>query len=281
MKRSVLGRAVGMLFSLTLLFSMGLSAYADVVWEPENDFYWEHSSECAYEGRTYLTNGPEGYAAVMKTPTSAIQTDYILNGVELYVSFTYTDSVGGLWGVVEYAKDENSEVTTAWAWDGGSGWVSMEEMSLVYDNISFCEDHQEEFETYGGEMDGYEIQDTMYIWTYPGSGEEAGAFVSMGEDFQISESISDTYTDENGQIWGRVGYFYGARGWVCMTDPENAALPLAEVPQEELTPPAQPENAPLGNSGIHLAAALVAALVVVTAVLLRVFWRRKKPTEQK
>ena len=63
-------RALTLLFILVLSLGLAMSALADVIYEPEDDFFQKHRDECYYENRVYIASGENGYAAVMKNPKS-------------------------------------------------------------------------------------------------------------------------------------------------------------------------------------------------------------------
>ena len=45
-------RFLALAAALTVALTMVLPASADVIWEPENNFYEAHREECEYNGRT-------------------------------------------------------------------------------------------------------------------------------------------------------------------------------------------------------------------------------------
>lgn len=72
----------------TFVFSH-LTAFADAIWEPSNDFYMENPQDCEYEGRDYQTNGKEGFVVVYEEPGKPEEAGRIKNGKRFYVGFTY------------------------------------------------------------------------------------------------------------------------------------------------------------------------------------------------
>lgn len=53
-----------LLCGLLTVCLLSAAALADVIWEPDDDFYRQHSEDCEYLGRSYYVNGPEGGAAL-------------------------------------------------------------------------------------------------------------------------------------------------------------------------------------------------------------------------
>ena len=60
------------LLTLVTLLALTPAARADVLWEPDNNFYWKHSDECTYVGRSYYANGPEGFVTLYDAPGGSI-----------------------------------------------------------------------------------------------------------------------------------------------------------------------------------------------------------------
>lgn len=52
---------------LTLL-ALCAVAQADVLWEPDNNFYVKNADQCDYIGRQYYTNGDEGFITLWDAP---------------------------------------------------------------------------------------------------------------------------------------------------------------------------------------------------------------------
>lgn len=242
-------------------------AYGDVIWEPDDDFYKKNAEFCEYEGRNYTVNSPKGSVKVQKSPHSAKLTDTVENGKTLYVSFTYTDKSGKAWGIVEL--DDNL-----------TGWLPMKDLAVVYDNISFKKEHADEFQIYNDEFNAYDTQEDIIFWSFPGSGKISGRSSNIKKE---DISIAHTYTDGDGRLWGYVGYYQATRGWICISDPTNEAIPANEtLAAPVITPSEVTTMAVLSESGdedgfpaVVYIIALVVALAAVTVILIRVLWRKK------
>lgn len=266
---------------------MSVPALADVIWEPRDSFYEKHSEDCVYLGRYYTASGKKGVVDVLKEPGSKTIVATINNGNVFYVSFTYVDGKGAEWGVVEFNPDGSGNLAETDYSTAVTGWISMTDLTVVYDYISFAEDHRAGFKPYTGDYSEFKSGGPVVFWTYPGSG-----VVALEEDeFEFNDyfEILDTYTDEENRLWGFVGYYYGIRNvWICISDLSGAgiekappsALPAAAtaVPDTEL-----PATGGDENSAVLLIVVIVAAVVVVTAVLIAVFWKKsaKKESEVK
>lgn len=258
---------------ICFLFCM-LSVRADVIWEPEDSFYKQHSSQCTYVSRHFTANGPDGTVILYESPESAKVIDTWENGHAVYISFTYEDSNGILWGIYDNGP-------------GQTGWVPMEYMKVVYDHISFEEDYGSEIIEQSGALEEQYKGEDVCFWDYPGSKEPF--IVPM--DMSDLPKYSSVYTDEKGYNWGYIGYFYGYRNyWICLDQP------MADY--DQLYPDggpqigAQAEDTKTENFGsekqgaerivpeqnhgmVVLVIVLVALVVVVTAVLLVILRKSK------
>lgn len=135
-----------------------LPVSADIIWEPEDMFYNDHASECTYVNRAFTANGPDGIVIVYKNPESPQKVTQLENGTVIYISYTYQDSDGILWGIYE---NTNAKKT---------GWMPMEYMEIVYDSISFAEEFQEEIVgAVEQDLDSQYLGQEIYLWEYPGA----------------------------------------------------------------------------------------------------------------
>ena len=281
MKRCFLVLSMAMLLSM----SLPLVARADVVWTPPDDFFEKNYTLCKARDRNFYVNGEPGYIYVYKEPGSTIIVDTITNGPIYHVSFTYNDKYndeGTQWGVImldDWSVPHEQR---------RSGWVLMEQLTLVYDNISFQEEYRHEFYSYTGSNDALFEVDELVLWTWPGSGIIASTFDIAGkssDDLELAHTwlvASQAYKDGEGREWGMIPYFYASRDmWVCFSDPGNSEIPAFNpVPEPELWSTAVPSEIPSPDEGFSttlLVIILVAALAVCTAVLIRVFWKANRP----
>ena len=96
MKRNLMGRlAFGLFITIMLVSQSCLIAFADVIWEPQTDFFKKHRDECTYvDGLKKIANGPGGSVTVWESPVSDREIDVIENGSLVYVQYTYKDKPG-------------------------------------------------------------------------------------------------------------------------------------------------------------------------------------------
>ncbi len=217
MKRTALLKLMtGILVSCTVMLC-GTSVFADIIAAPPHNtrFYELYHDECEHENRE------RGYSALTDfntymSPLSDQVVRHINKGDVLHSNTFYTDSEG-----VRWAYDYN------WDWDDvtKAGWYKTENAILIYDSISFEEEHRDEFVYNKGQLNDYTPEKQVVFWTYPGSGEID--FIVSKEEWIPKKGYVDitdkTYADENGDEWLYIAR--GFRSWVNLSDieGENAA----------------------------------------------------------
>ena len=208
------------LISLTVLI-WGGSVSADIIAQPyRNGFYEVFFDECEFDSdvRRYIVMTE---CDVMESPlaTSTVRTAEAGSAMDIKVY--YTDKNGVRWGY-DYAY---SLPYGSLGFDKPlSGWVKMENLQLKYDHISFVEEHKQELAKYDGQLDGYVPQSSVYLWTYPRSGEAANIiepYCWFPEEyaFTLKQTAMYTYTDPEGKDWIYLSCV--PQGWVYTGDPEK------------------------------------------------------------
>lgn len=248
-----------------------LTARADVIYEPMDSFYEEHYAQCTYVSRSYTAAGPNGTVTLYESPESAKAEATVKNGETLFVSVTYKDADGTIWGCCENWEKELC------------GWAPMAYLEVIYDGISFREEYGDQFVSESGSLDGSYVGKTIYFWKYPGS----DAYVDielMGEEYR--PEYRTVYTDADGRTWGECVYYMGIKGyWINLEDPtadfETLFPEWTEPVTEETEPVSEPaqEIVPRESQETRVAktAAViaVAAVVAITAVLLYLMKKKK------
>lgn len=265
-----------LLVIIALMFP--IAASADVIIAPEyNSFYSSNYDKCVYLGRDFYANGSNGFIALKNRPGAWRGSCNIENGAILHISFAYNLN-GRLWGITEIYEQEKNRS------EFRNGWIPMDDLILAYDYISFEEDHQNEIYL---RSDVYELlpeRSDIVFWTWPGSGEIKhileGKWRSNSEHEQIFLSDEKpAYRDAEGREWVFINYLFGrVSAWILLEDPENRDVPMFNpAPEPE---PWRPGSEYLEQHGgtsqlTVLLIIVVALLVLVTAVLIRIFWKRK------
>lgn len=268
MKKNRMGKWVFSLLILMILISQScLIALADVVWEPDTDFYRKHKDECIYvDGLKTIANGPGGSVTVWESPVSDKVVVVIENGNKVTIDYTYIDKLGHEWGLV-YRGDY-------------SGWVPMEYLASDPKAKSFSELYGDEVQDGSQDIEVPEGVENIYLYTFPGSGElKSGGPVNAGE--RINTVLS--FIDKDERQWGYVVYFRAMDGWLCLSDPGNDKIPADEAVLANAVMPAEPDViiTPKPEKINLLIPALILVVVVAGAVILiRVISKRTaKPTE--
>lgn len=178
---------------------------ADLILEPEDQFYQAHADQCEYVDRSYYTDGSVDF---WTAPNGRKKGSFPAD-TRLQVTHVYTDSQGAQWGVFL---------------DQESGWILMADVYLDYDSRQFREDH--EGEILPGEEQVLPQGEKVVFWSYPCSGENWGT-----EELQQELKFSEFYTDDQERLWGNVGYYMGSRDfWICLSEPENQEISMEEEP---------------------------------------------------
>jgi len=257
---------------LALFIILPITAFADVILEPPDDFYSKNHYDCRYLNRNYYANGVRGYIVLKSEPGSDREVATYANGEVFNISFTYGKGAEE-WGVIMF--DTEGKQFDQWK----TGWVPMSELALVYDYIAFEEDNKDSI--YNASLDAVKLfqEKEIIFWTWPGSGIIMNRHSVPIDDPQQTRlesgwlSADTAYIDGEGREWGFIGYFYGIRGaWVCFSDSANAEIPAFNpAPDPKLWPAAEPGSLPNIKSGppLQTIIVLVGAIVAGTAVMIR------------
>lgn len=256
-----------LLLAVTMVAGLALTAYADVIWEPWGDNYYDsHREEFQYSAAVYYANSPTGKLVGYDKPDGEelIQAE---NGELIYGTYICTPSDGSSWAVGE------ARIGEEWR----SVYYPLEDVLNRYDEEFFA-DHESEITDKQPEIAPRDGQ-AFLSWTYPG-----GVFTeedpSYWESMEFSEACHRFYTDEDGNLWGYIGYWQGHRDiWVCLTDLNNPELQKPEILKgtvyfgENAAPLV--ERAPEKSGVSPLAIALPVAAVALAGAALA-FWPKKK-----
>lgn len=244
------------------------AANADVIFSPEepNSFYEEHISSILYLGRTFVASSESSAVEMKRVPDSEEIVATIQNGTTVYITGSCLYD-GVFWGYLYFGFS--------------SGWVRLDEMLVLYDYVSFTEEHMDEFYLYTG--DYAEIKETKAanVWPYPGA--DGYSFILNNFDTEHFP-VTYAYTDSGGNEWGFLTHLSDDSKWICLSDPMKSDFPVvnhephvwvSDTVHTDIT------NTPAEESISALVIMLVVALVAVTAVLIRIFWSPKKSRLEK
>lgn len=278
-------KLTALFLTMLLALSLTLPASADVLWEPDNRFYENHQGDCEYHNRTYLANSPDGYVTLRSAP-DGVAAAQVENGQRVNVYFLYQD-----WGYVNTASAE--------------GWAPLSDLSLIYDYLSFEEEHGDEILPVDKAVtdplfDAYlqTGKTTLVIWSYPNA-EHFSHYYTGDQGLELLNALKEygvfTYTDEEGHLWGFCSYLYGHRNfWILLDDPSagdgvppapedipnseigERIVSVREIPKIPLAPARKP---PLPPAATLLTGGLVAIAVLLSGGALWFFYGRKRKWE--
>lgn len=254
-------RIIATMLAICFLIAPAAKVHADLVIEPGNSFYEENREKCVLVERNFIANGPDGKIEVKEAPNSKANETLIENGAAVYVEFSCRYN-GEYWGVITYGDDQKS------------GWLKMDQVLVVYDHVSFAEEHASELYQYTGDFAAVKEAREMVIWPWPGSGNSQGKISDIdAENF----SVLQAYKDKDGREWGFVPYFYGRINfWICISDPTNDTVPAfnpAPEPTKWVPDTEHTEIGKVDSKTIGMITILIGALTIVTATLICVFWK--------
>ena len=237
-----------------------LTAFADVIYMPNDNFYNSHMNDCEYTNRGYTCYGPEGEVTVYKSPESSKVIHTLPNSEQICILYIYTDKENIQWG---YWEDFRNNL---------AGWIPMNYLVLIYDSISFREDFGSEFKKQEGQIGTNFAGKEIRFWSYPGSDDFIA--VTLGEDY--TPEYWETYTDSTGLVWAYIGYYMGIRDrWICLEDPTAdfdtlypGEAPIIPTEEPVVGPPLVTVPKKTLKDEIFIGAAVL-VVVIATALILK------------
>lgn len=255
---------------LISLFSLSISASADILWEPyDNDYYLSLDYEYDdYLDRTYVV--PDGMTAnVYKSPETGGVLTTLSSGERIYIGPMIR--LDGVTWAAGYPYGD---------WDN-QGWVNLDRLQRTYEHEDFVENFEDSFEETDDILTQDDITTEIQTWTYPGSGLADGTIPRDCLGGEYNNGIVNfryVYTDPDGGRWGYVGYYMGRRGWVWLDDPEATETPLfVQTPENTVTDTSE-ETEPSRISLPIIVFAAIIVLVLGTAAAVLILRIKKKPT---
>ena len=261
------------LIAVCFLLMPIFTAYADLLIEPENDFYAQHRNQIIYLGRSFLANGANGFTTVKKEPGSKNEIAKLHNGEVTYVQYSCLFN-GEFWGILTHVGTSSN---------GKTGWVRLDEMLVLYDYVAFEEDHFNEIYYYNGDYNEIQENRSAIAWPWPGADAPLWTF----EDLDMNSfRASYAYKDNEGREWGFVTYLFGSRNvWFCLSDPLNRDMPVFNPAPEpsvwesetvHIDIRQQIDTQEKESLMLLIIIVLIVALVIGTAVLIKVFLKKDK-----
>ena len=91
-----------LLLCLLLAAALTIPAAADVIWEPYDNFYFDHFGECDLTGQSFTTTQD---TALYESPEDSTVICVFPAGEEIWVSCVWHSDSGDEWGYVELYDD--------------------------------------------------------------------------------------------------------------------------------------------------------------------------------
>ncbi len=180
-------------------------AHADVIIEPENEFYEEYKSEIIYLGRSFIANGKDGFAAVREAPGAKSETGRLQNGEKTYFQYSCLYD-GDYWGYSLVLQ----------------GWIQTDQLLVLYDYVAFEEEHFNELYLYKGDYGKIKETRSAIAWPWPG----ADAPLWTIEDIDMEYFyIIYAYKDSQGREWAFAESNDYGYMWICLSDLMNSDIP--------------------------------------------------------
>ena len=258
-----------------IMLAAPFSVFADILYEPRDDFYIRNRKDCEDLRLNFTANGADGYVSVKREPGSDREIIAVENG-EMFRIYLVYNNQGESWGLCDRVMPTFSDEE---GWNWYTGWAKMEELLLVYDYLAFEKEHENEFYGYDGSYDKVTNAEKNVMWTYPGSGVVAGIHSEKIDEDYLNWYNPQTYRDAEGREWiylRRLPQGDVFNIWICVSDPENEDIPAIDQPRENpLTGDMFAAPSP-GLSLPRVVIIMVTALLIGTAVLIRLFWKPNK-----
>ena len=237
-----------------------LPVFADIIWEPYNDpFYDRHREEFTFCREVYET----AFAVDALREPYGEKVCTIPEGEAINGEHIYTGEDGVTWILSDYMLDG----------DWKTIYVRADQVVNRYDR-EFLQDFGAELAAEPPEGIGaITIQEGFLFWTYPGGlpWEGAGSLVEL----DAAEVCQWYYTDPQGDVWGYVDYHFGRHeSWICLTAMTDPDRPGATIP-EELQPKIPEQQTAEEKKGMQPIIFLPIAVAVGASVML-LLWPKKK-----
>lgn len=192
MKKRILCALFCLFFAVMLL---PVTAFADVILEPHDEFYEKHSQECQHDHRDYSPLGQEDRAVFYNSPEDPQESFSLENGKSIEIRVIYTDDNDISWGYAEIYTNSGYI----------SGWVPMEHMMTAYNPALFLSQYSEEIKYGSRRINENRTFDVVFLWAYPGS--ESRTSLRFDKDYVLK--VKGIFTDEQGREWG----LFDRSGW--------------------------------------------------------------------
>lgn len=206
---------------LFCLLATALSAAADAVWSPVDDYY--SSAVCKdLERRIFMAAGEDGYAAAVNDPAEGKTAAVYPNGTEFIVEYL-CGTGADLWGAIHQVRlPGKNKFTEIPAWE--AVYISQKDLVRAFDTDAFAELHSDRIEPFDPDDFDPCAPHPFVIHSYPGSDvqlfEVTESALTNYYCFYFSEdhylmTTERIYTDDNGVRWLEIELMKPfVRGWL-------------------------------------------------------------------
>ncbi len=244
LERSNLMKKHIFLITVFILLSAVLSAMADSVWMPMDNYFmdtWKPESDntCEHQQRPlYMAAGEKGYVTAVKTPLDLTPVNTYPNGTEFKIAFVCGKG-DSLYGAVEAVR-LNGAVTFTEDWKGESGYIAFSDLVRAYDSDAFKEEHLKDLVSAGEDDFDFCSGKDFVLWQTPNSGvqieyvsEDYIKYLCMDYDESIPPEhrmfrFGAFYRDPDGNRWVEATLRQQwEHGWINLDQPvENGVKPV-------------------------------------------------------
>lgn len=110
--RSVLKKSLVLIMALSVCL-IRYKTYADVIYEPQDDFFYQHTLEMKALNENRYVSGKEEPVKAYKSPSDKGVVTSFNKGDEVYVLYTYLDNNDHDWSLME-TRDSEGNNKTCW-----------------------------------------------------------------------------------------------------------------------------------------------------------------------
>ena len=234
MKKAVL------LCVIFVLLAAVMSAAADSVWMPADDYFmetWNPASDntCTnVERKIYMAAGEDGFVTAVRTPLDRTPIATYPNGTEFIMDF-FCGIGNDQWGTVRSVRYPGESIFTE-DYTGKSGYIAQDELVHAYDTYSFTELNSNSIYSFTEDFNICDPHFPFVIWTYPYSGVQLNVVTDQTLDWFCHEyegeysqyfpiKFDRVYYAEDGTHWLSVKqtkpYAYG---WLQYEHPMDGAI---------------------------------------------------------
>ena len=208
------------------LLGVALSAEADGIWAPFDEYIIANDNSCEIQQRPYfLASGKNGSVTAMKTPLDRTPIKTYPNGTEFKISYVCGKG-NNRWAAIQAVRMSGKVVFTEVP-NGINGYIPYGDLVRSYDSEEFTKDHKKQIQKFDEKKYNFCSSGPFVLWSAPNSGVQiqyiTSDMISMLCEFMRTSGgqykryeFGGTYKDEKGNRWVEFTYNYQDHGWFCL-----------------------------------------------------------------